>query len=222
MDLRDRGFLSMPSQKAMAASAALFVGLWGALQLHLFATIGVGRPLARAVVVGILVLALGLFGWGLLLARAEPPLVSEEAIRPHADLLSEIRWRGVLARAVVVSALAPFVDWSMANGFGSRPASYPAALPAIVFFVLLASMVRAVLRTGRGVDDELTASFRAQASRAGFVALLFAAGAAYVVSYDRQWVHIPLTAAMPYALAFGADVVAARFAWLERAAARDG
>ena len=211
-----------PARTVMFASAAVFVGLWIATRLDLFRTPGLSRGLAGTIMIGALALGFGLFGWGLLLQRKEPPpFIDEAAIRPYADLLAGDRWRTLLVKVVVVFALTPFVEWSLASM--RRATDMPSALPAILFFVLLYSLVSTVSggRTGVGVDDELTASFRADAWRVGFVALLIAVSAAYIASHDR-WFSVSLGAATPYALAFGVGAMAVRFAWLERKSARDG
>ena len=220
MAARDRGPLSTPSKKFAAGSAAVFIALWLAFQFNLFKAPGLSRSVAIAVIVGTLALALGLLAWALLLRRKEAPRFSEEEIRPHADLLAEVRWRGLLVRVVVVCVLAPFVDWSMIHGFDLHT-NFRDGLPAEVFFIALASLAINVARVGRGVDDELTASFRAEAWKAGFMALLIASSVAYIISHDDRWFSLSLTAAMPYVLALGASAMAVRFAWLERAAAKN-
>ena len=68
------------------------------------------------------------------------------------------------------------------------------------------------------------ASIRAQAWRLGLKTLLITVTFAYVLSYvhDYAWLSVSLSASIPYALALGASAAAVKFAWLERASARNG
>lgn len=77
---------------------------------------------------------------------------------------------------------------------------------------------------GQCIDDELTEFFRAQAWRLGFKTLLVALTFAYILSLlqDLPWSPPSLSASIPYVLALGASAAAVKFAWLERAAAKNG
>ncbi|HEY1213606.1 MAG TPA: hypothetical protein VGE93_08240 [Bryobacteraceae bacterium] len=210
-----------PSAKAALGSAAAFLALFAAFKLDLFHTSGLPRVAALVIMTGMLALGFALFGWSMLLARKEKPLIDEEAIRPHADLLAGFRWRYLLFRVLVVLGLAPFVQWSITVGFHPTMRFW-IALPTILFFVGVQSLFQLVSGSvmGEGIDDELTESFRAQAWRLGFKILLIALSFAYILSYldDLPWPPPSLGASIPYVLALGASAAAFKFARLERAA----
>lgn len=204
--------------KLILASAAVFGGLAVTCALGLFHRMN--HRLALAIMLGTLALGFGLTFYALRLTRKEAPLFKAGYMRRHADLVSGVRWRMLLGHVVVLFALAPFVNWSMDNVILSPQSKALYALPIIIFFSRMIAIVKVVAggKDTVDVDDELTASFRAGAWRVGFVVLLTAVSAAYLLTRLEIWPSVG--AATPYVLALGVGATAARFAWLERASAQ--
>lgn len=220
--LKRRPF-SASSTKMAIASAITFLAL--AVWLAWFDTSGLSHDFALVIISVMLIIGLALFGGAMLVQRKERPLVEPEVFRPHADMLAGFRWRFLLVRVTIVLGLAPWVQWSMTAGFDPTM-KFWSALPAILFFLGLQTLFRLVSGSvaDRGIDDELTESFRTQAWRLGFTVLLVCVSIAYILSYfkDLPWSPPALSASIPYALAIGASAAAVKFAWLERASAKDG
>jgi hypothetical protein len=143
------------------------------------------------------------------------------AVRPKAEAFQAKRWRLLLLLAGYVGlVLTPFAAYETLR---LRPdATAIDRLFDIVLFIGPCALTLGLMTSGiyskawgRVVDDELTASHRAQAFATGFaVALVAGAGGIAAILFQPAWAP----ATLPVVIGLGVAASATRFALLERAA----